>query len=72
LVFFDPINLEVSERFAVETSDDWKAMFIVQGRCKESFLDIDRTLHAPSRRYSGLIHPVMEKVRIAWMDVDVA
>lgn len=47
MVFFDPVEFEVSEWFAVPASDGGEAMFAVQCLLEESFLGFDGAGDAP-------------------------
>ena len=72
LIFFDPVELEVSEWFAVPASDGGEAMLAVQSLLEEAFLGFDGARDAPGFGDTRLVHPVVQQVCVAGLDVDVA
>ena len=72
VVLLDPVEFKVSERFAVPASDDGEAVFVVEGVFEEVFLGFGGAGDAPCVGDAGLVHPVVEEVCVARVDVDVA
>ena len=72
VIFLDPVEFEVSERFAVPASNGGKAVFVVEGVLEEDFLGFGGAGDAPCVGDAGLVHPVVEQFCVAGMDVDVA
>lgn len=71
-VFLDPVELEVAEGFAVPAADGGEAVFAVEGLLEEGFLVVDGAGFAPGFGHARLVHPVVEEVGVAGVDVDVA
>ena len=59
MIFFDPVKLKVSKRFAVPASNGREAMLAVQCGLEEGFLDFDGARDAPCGGDTGLVHPVV-------------
>ncbi len=59
LVFFDPVQLEVSERLAVPAADGREAVLAVQTAFEECFLGFDGAGDAPGCRDTRLVHPIV-------------
>ena len=72
VIFLDPIEFEVSERFPVPASDGGEAVFVVEIVFEEVFLDFGGAGDAPCVGDAGLVHPVVEEFCVAGVDVDVA
>ena len=72
VIFLDPVEFEVSERFPVPASDDREAVFVVESVFEEGFLGFGRAGDTPGVGDAGLVHPVVEEFRVAGVDVDVA
>ena len=60
VVFLDPVEFKVAERFAVPASDGGEAVFVVQGVFEEGFLGFCGAGDAPCVGDAGLVHPVVE------------
>ena len=71
-VLLDPVELEVAERLAVPAADGGEAVLAVQALLKESLLGLDGAGDAPGSGDARLVHPVVQQVRVAGVDVDVA
>ena len=72
VIFFDPVELKVSEWFPIPASDGGEAVFIVEGVFEEVFLGFSGAGDAPCVGDAGLVHPVVEKFCVAGVDVNVA
>ena len=59
VIFFDPVKLKVSKRFAVPAPNGREAMLAVQCGLEKGFLDFDGPRDAPCGGNTGLVHPVM-------------
>lgn len=71
-IFFDPVQFEVAERFPVPASDGGEAVLAVECLLEEGFLVFDGAGFAPAFGDARLVHPVVEEVCVAGVDVDVA
>ena len=71
-IFFDPVQFEVAERFAVPASDGGEAVLAVECLLEEGFLVFDGAGFAPGFGHARLVHPVVQQVCVAGVDVDVA
>ena len=71
-VFFDPVQFEVAEWFAVPASDGGEAVLAVECLLEERFLVFDGAGFAPGFGDARLVHPVVEQVCVAGVDVNVA
>lgn len=71
-VLFHPVELEVAERFAVPAADGGEAVFALEGVLEEGFLVVDGAGFVPGFGHARLVHPVVEEVGVAGVEVDVA
>lgn len=72
VILLDPVEFEVTERFAVPAADGGEAVLAAQGLLEEEFLRFVRAGDAPEGGDAGLVHPVVQQVCVAGVDVDVA
>lgn len=68
MVFLDPVELEVAERFAVPAADDGETMLAVQRAAQEGFLLGARAAFAPHGVDAGVVHPGVQEVGVAGID----
>lgn len=72
VILLDPVELKVAERFAVPAADGGEAVLVVQGVLEKGFLGLGGAGDAPGGGDAGLVHPIVQQVCVAGVDVDVA
>ena len=71
-ILFNPIDLKVPERLSIPKAYHRKGMFTVQCSLEEGFLVFPGTSLTPEGIYPGIVHPVVEEIRVAWLNCHVS